>query len=210
MSNLIKEESKRLLTEQVRNNGRFIKMGSCVLDKGSCKRNWEMKWIKDHEYKQKLKDNAGRIYIIMSINKDGKADIKKIGKSESKGGLKTTFSAYQSGLGGSPSIRTFGIHQLITSELQLNNTIEIWCMWSKPIIIKVSGLFEDEEILTYPSVHSMEDKCRNDYKNAVGIYPPWNFQENKGTEWPDFIKLAYKEQVASRLTKKEKKINSNE
>ena len=43
----------------------------------------------------------------------------------------------------------------------------------------------------------MEDLCREDYKKIYGKYPIWNFQENV-EEWPQHIKLAYKEQVSNR------------
>ena len=60
------------------------------------------------EFAEKIKDNAGRIYIIVSRAPDSDTNrgvIKKIGKSECRGGMKNTFAFYQGGLGGSPSIR---------------------------------------------------------------------------------------------------------
>lgn len=182
-------------------SGKAIKIGNCIPYKGSCKRNWMMKW--DPTHTQKIKDNAGRVYVILSRDVQGVPTIKKIGKSECKGGMKTTFAFYQGGLGGSPSIRTFGIHLLIANELNIGNAIEIWGIWTNPITIKVSGLFEEEEQVVYPSIHSMEDKCRRDYQTAVGNYPPWNFQE-RGAPWPEFVQLEYKKQVASRPTQEER------
>ena len=182
-------------------SGKAIKIGNCIPYKGGCKRNWVMKW--DPTHTQRIKDNAGRVYVILSRDVQGVPTIKKIGKSECKGGMKTTFAFYQGGLGGSPSIRTFGIHLLIANELNIGNAIEIWGIWTNPITIKVSGLFEEEEQVVYPSIHSMEDKCRRDYQTAVGNYPPWNFQE-RGAPWPEFVQLEYKKQVASRPTQEER------
>ena len=118
-------------------------------------------------------------------------------KSECKGGMKGTFSFYQGGLNGSPSIRTFGIHHLIKQELDNGNKIEIYGIWSKPVKINVPGLFEETEMEVTPSIHCMEDKCRNDYKIIMKDYPPWNFQE-RGISWPNDILEQYKTQVVNR------------
>ena len=121
----------------------------------------------------------------------------KIGKSECRGGMKSTFSFYQSGLTGSPSIRSFGIHHLIKEEMSKGNKVEIYGIWSTPVKVKVPGLFETEEMEVTPSIHCMEDKCRKDYKKIMGDYPPWNFQE-RGAPWPEHILELYKAQVAQR------------
>ena len=55
-----------------------------------------------------LKDDAGRVYLLV---KDG--EIMKIGGSVSKGGIKSTMSFYVSANTGRPSIRSFGINQLV-------------------------------------------------------------------------------------------------
>ena len=181
-----------------------IKIGTCVAYTGEAKRLWSMNW--DNTHLDKIKSNAGRIYLIVTREEGGNGVIKKIGKSECKGGMKNTFAFYQGGLGGSPSIRTFGIHHLISTEIK-ENAVEIWGIWSKPVKVQVPGLFEVTEMMVTPSIHCMEDACRNDYKEIMGEYPPWNFQE-RGTPWPEDVQIAYKEQVANRATdaqRKEKK-----
>ena len=180
-------------------------IGNCIHYEGPSKRDWVMSW--KPEFAEKIKDNAGRIYIIVSRAPDSDTNegvIKKIGKSECRGGMKNTFAFYQGGLGGSPSIRTFGIHKLIAHELEIGNSVEIWGIWSQPVAVQVPGLFGIEEMFVTPSIHCMEEKCRNDYKNIVGEFPPWNFQE-RGQPWPEFVQIAYKEQVANRPTEEERK-----
>ena len=149
--------------------------------------NWSMPVI----LRYKKKEN-GRIYFIVIDE-----EVYKIGSSECKGGIKTTFAFYEGGLGGSPSIRTFGIHLLLQENLTLGKTIKIYALFIEPIKITLHGLFTSIEKITYPQIKELEDLCREDYKKIYGTYPKWNFQENV-EEWPQHIKLAYKEQVNNR------------
>ena len=111
--------------------------------------------------------------------------------------MANTMGFYQGGLGGSPSVRTFGIHHLIANELKAGNEFEIWGIWSSPVKVQVPGLFETSEMLVTPSIHCMEDKCREDYKKIMGDFPPWNYQE-RGAAWPKDIYEMYQKQIASR------------
>lgn len=151
------------------------------------------KWKLDYKCDKIIqKKENGRIYFILVNN-----EIYKIGSSECKGGIKNTFSFYEGGLGGSPSIRTFGIHLLIQKQLNLGRKIRIYALFIEPIKVIISGLLSSVEKITYPQIKEMEDLCREDYKKVYGRYPIWNFQENV-QEWPEDIKLAYKEQVNNR------------
>lgn len=151
------------------------------------------KWKLDFKCSKETKDKEnGRIYFIVVDN-----EIYKIGSSACKGGIKTTFSFYEGGLGGSPSIRTFGIHLLIQEQLNLNKTIKIYAIFNEEIRVVTKGLCSSIEKITYPDIRVTEDLCREDYKKMFNKYPAWNFQENV-EEWPEHIKLAYKEQVSNR------------
>lgn len=151
------------------------------------------KWKLDYKCDKIIqKKENGRIYFIIV---DG--EIYKIGSSECKGGIKTTFAFYEGGLGGSPSIRTFGIHLLIQELLNSGKKIQIYALFNEPIKVEIIGLLSTIEKITYPQIKEMEDLCRVDYKKIYGKYPKWNFQEN-AEEWPEHIKLAYKEQVNNR------------
>src|SRR3989344_3876076 len=68
-----------------------------------------------------LRDDAGRVYIIAV---DGV--VKKIGGSQSKGGIKATLSFYQSAMQGGPSLRSYGIHLLIKKVLGKGKKVEIY------------------------------------------------------------------------------------
>jgi len=123
-----------------------------------------------------LKDNAGRIYLIVV---DG--IIKKIGGSQCRGGIRNTMSFYQGGMQGGPSIRTYGIHILLKEELEKGKKAEIYMITSKRARMIVKGLFDEEE-LEVSSFKEMENKCKEDYKRIEGDLPPWNFQE-RGEPW---------------------------
>jgi len=167
----------------------IIHIGNIVEKTTNSKGKWKLEYVCEKEIQKK---ENGRIYFIIVDD-----EIYKIGSSECKGGIKNTFAFYEGGLGGSPSIRTFGIHLLIQEQLNLGKTIKIYALFIEPIKVIIHGLLSSVEKITYPQIKEMEDLCREDYKKINGKYPQWNFQENV-EEWPEHIKLAYKEQVNNR------------
>lgn len=179
-------ENKLINVESIQN---VIYIGDIVRKNTNAKSKWKLDYKCDKLIQTK---ENGRIYLIVVDDV-----IYKIGSSECKGGIKSTFSFYEGGLGGSPSIRTFGIHLLIQEQLELGKKIQIFVLFIEPIKVKISGLQSSIEKTTYPQIKEMEDLCREDYKRVYGKYPRWNFQENV-EEWPEYIKEAYKEQVKNR------------
>lgn len=140
-------------------------------------------------------NGGGRVYFIVVED-----EIYKIGSSECKGGIKTTFSFYENGLGGSPSIRTLGIHLLIQEQLDAGKKVKVYALFAEPITVTMHGLVSSVTKVTYPQIRELENICREDYKKVYGKYPRWNFQEN-GHEYPSHIKLYYKMQVSNRAIK---------
>lgn len=65
-------------------------VGRCVLRgaENKTKQLWKMAWISEH--KKLYKGNAGRIYLLVARTAGGLGVIKKIGKSECKGGMAST------------------------------------------------------------------------------------------------------------------------
>jgi len=147
--------------------------------------------------KKILKDNSGRIYLLVS---DG--IIMKIGGSQSKGGIKSTLSFYQGGMQGGPSIRTYGIHLLLKEELEKNKKVEVYMITSQKARMKVKGLFKEE--MEVSAFKDMEDKCKRDYVEREGTYPPWNFQE-KGEPWREDILIGLNEHDRKRKSLNRKK-----
>jgi hypothetical protein len=162
-----------------------VKVANIVQDNGQSPSYWKPEWVGDRET---IKDNSGRVYIIVS---DG--IIKKIGGSQSKGGIINTISSYKGGLAGKPSIRTYGINVLITEEMKAGRKVEIWMIQSPVIQAPVKGLFS-EDTIDVAAFKEMENKCVLDYKNITGDYPEWNFQES-GKKWPDFVNEGYVTQL---------------
>jgi len=153
------------------------------------------KWKVDYKSSKEIqKQENGRIYFIVVNGK-----IYKIGSSSCEGGIKTTFAFYEGGLGGSPSLRTFGIHVLIQKELDAGNLVQIYALFIDPITIQIRGITSTKEITTYPDIKVLEDLCRKDYKLVYGKFPCWNFQEN-AEKWPDEINQLYVNQVNARST----------
>lgn len=142
-----------------------------------------------------LRDNSGRIYLIVS-----NGEIKKIGGSECKGGIINTMSFYQGGMQGGPSIRTFGIHILIKEELEKGNKVKIYMITSKKAKMKVKGLFSEEE-MKVSAFRDMENKCKQDYISIEGKLPPWNFQE-RGEVWRRDILKAHSKHNSKRKAMK--------
>lgn len=171
------------------NNSNIIHIGHLVANTSGSKNKWKVCYTCDKKFQ---KQENGRIYLLV-VNDE----IYKIGSSSCIGGIKTTFSFYEGGLGGSPSIRTFGIHMLLQNELDKGSNIKIYSLFNEAIEVVVKGLTSEEKKITYPDIKVMEELCRKNYKEVYGKYPLWNFQEN-GEKWPDWINEAYKEQVNNR------------
>ena len=188
----------------IKKNERIVYVGQVVYKQprveNTPENKWKGKWTMDYKCSKdiQIKEN-GRIYFIL-VN----GEIYKIGSSACKGGIKTTFAFYIGGLGGSPSIRTMGIHALIQELLDTGKEVKVYTLFNDPIQVVAYGLSSANEIITYPDVKVMEDACRVDYKKIYGKYPEWNFQEN-GEEWPAHIQKLYTEQVNHR--KKKESIN---
>ena len=176
-------DMKNLIIDSI-NNLFFI--GDIVKKTTKSKGKWKVDYKCDKNIQNK---ENGRIYLIVVDDQ-----IYKIGSSACKGGIKNTLSFYEGGLGGSPSLRTFGIHMLIQEQLDIGKKIKIYVMFIEPIRVVINGLLTSIEKITYPQIKDMENVCREDYKKIYGKYPIWNFQENV-EEFPKNIKLAYRQKI---------------
>jgi len=173
----------------VENIPNIIHIGDIVVKNTKTKGKWKLEYKCNKDIQ---KQENGRIYFIV-VN----GEIYKIGSSSCEGGIKTTFSFYEGGLGGSPSIRTFGIHVLIQKNLDAGNKIQIYALFIEHIKINISGISSVKDVITYPDIKVLEQLCREDYKKVYGKFPLWNFQEN-GEKWPEEINQLFVEQVNNR------------
>ncbi|PAF41171.1 type II restriction endonuclease [Helicobacter sp. 11S03491-1] len=132
-----------------------------------------------------LTQNIARVYLIVV---DG--EIKKIGGSQSEGGIKNTLTIYQDGgIKGRPSIRSFGIWYFLYHTILEGKKIEFYMIYQENFKKEIKGLFGEKVIENaYISYKLIEQCCIEDYlefENAQ--YPEWNVQE-QGMDWPLMIK----------------------
>jgi len=142
-----------------------------------------------------LTDNFMRVYLIV-VN----GEIRKIGGSQDKGGMKSTLRIYQTGgKGGRPSIRSFGVWYFLYHEVVDNKAnVEFYMIYQPTFAAKVKGLFGYHDI-AHASLNYklMEECCERDYQSREGGgLPEWNMQE-AAKDWPHDIKVAH-----ARLTSK--------
>ena len=131
-----------------------------------------------------LANEDGRVYLICS---DGV--IKKIGGSQSKGGIKSTISFYINSMQGSPGKPRFIIHLLIRDELQKGRSCKIYMITSPKVNSQIKGLFSKIS-MPIAAFKEMEDLCKSDYFSRMKRYPDWNFQENN-TDYPENYSLQH-------------------
>ena len=111
-----------------------IKVGDFVLRKNH-RNKIDIRYLSDID-KKILTDNSARVYLIVQ---DG--IIKKIGGSNSKGGVKATMSFYTSAMTGSPGVPRFVIHLLIARALKNKSKVELYMITSPKTLATVNGLF---------------------------------------------------------------------
>jgi hypothetical protein len=152
-----------------------IKVGTIIPCDDNLRKKIQIEWIGNAGV---LKSDNGRVYLIVVNNK-----IFKIGGSQAKGGIKGTWQPYiNSALGGSPSVRTYGIHILIREQFDMKKKVEIYMIEAPIVRVKVPGLFGKRTMHVAP-FKEMESKCLNDFFNSEGRFPKWNFQESNEA-WP--------------------------
>jgi hypothetical protein len=144
-----------------------------------------------------LKDDAARVYLFVQ---DG--NIKKIGGSSSKGGIKATLSFYINAMQGSPGRPRFIVHNIIAEELEKGSKIEIFMITSPKTRAKINGLFGsiEKEIASYKET---EDLCKSEFYSKEGKFPDWNFQENN-MPYPKGLEEEYLEYQEIRFRKRKK------
>lgn len=137
-----------------------------------------------------LTENVARVYLIVV---DG--EIKKIGGSQSEGGIKNTLSIYRDGgTKGRPSIRSFGIWYFLYYTILEGKKIEFYMIYQENFKKDIKGLFGIKKVKNaYISYKLIEQSCIEDYLRIEnGKYPEWNVQE-QGMDWPTDIKTEHAE-----------------
>ena len=184
--------TKQIIMTLVHTISTAIKVGTFKLNTKGNKALLRVKWEKlDNDI---LKNDAARVYILAS-----NGIVKKIGGSAGEKGIKSTMSFYESANCGRPSIRSFGIQQLIYEEILLDRNVEIYMISSEQVSAPVKGLFGTEQLMI-SAFKEMEKKCLKDYVAIENKYPDWNYQES-GKPWEKHIQEAYVEHLAKSTSK---------
>ena len=103
-------------------------------------------------------------------------------------------SFYESANCGRPSIRSFGIQQLIFEELEAGKEVEIFLITSEQVIAPVKGLLGKKDIMI-SAFKEMEENCLSDYVQVEGDFPEWNFQES-GRAWDTHIQQLHAQMLS--------------
>lgn len=168
------------------------KIGEFVLRQDNSTNKINIDWCVD---KNILSDESPRVYLIVSNN-----EIKKIGGSASKGGIKNTISFYINARTGSPGPVRFIIHGLIERELLQGKKVELYMIVSPKAKAKICGLFDCDKEKEVASFKEMEDRCKSDYYAIEQKYPDWNFQENHES-YPDDLYNEYLQYHENRISR---------
>jgi hypothetical protein len=145
-----------------------------------------------------LTKNCARIYLIVVDE-----EIKKIGGSQCKGGIKQTLSIYRNGgQKGRPSLRSLGIWYFLYNTILEKKKIEFYMIYQDNFDYTIKGLFGFNEVKeSYVSYKLLEECCIDDYlEKENGKYPDWNVQEQAG-DWPDEVKKIQSELYSESLNR---------
>jgi hypothetical protein len=172
------------------------KVGDVVLEEGN-KNKFNVKYLSSIS-RDELRDSCARVYFFVQ---DG--IIKKIGKSSSSGGIRSTMGPYITGGAGSPGASRFIIHLLLEEALENGSKVELYMITSPKVLAKVNGLFGSKDMEIAGS-DEMEDLCMSEYFSKEGKYPDWNFQE-KNKSYPTTLALKHALYQEKRIRKKRSK-----
>jgi hypothetical protein len=123
------------------------------------------------------KDNRGRVYAIVV---DG--EIKKLGGSQSKGGIDATFGFYFGGYSKGNSERTYCIWNFINRAVIAKKTVEIYCVWAPTVTVTIPTMTGSITQQIPVDFHSIEDAFVKEYVAIEGKFPFLNMQES-GSKW---------------------------
>lgn len=133
-------------------------------------------------------------------------EIKKIGGSQAKGGIKNTLEIYRDGgIKGRPAIRSYGVWYFLYHTILEGAKIEFYMIYQENFEKEIKGLFGLKTVKNaYISYKLIEQCCVEDYLvRENGNFPEWNIQE-QGMDWPLEIKNEHAEIQRNAQTREKK------
>lgn len=150
--------------------------------------------ISKSERRRILSEKRARIYVFTVYDKARNLEeVKRIGGSSDRQGLRGTINFYTGGMSGKPGKPRFITNALIKMSLMLGNRVRVYTILLPSINIKVKTLFKGEEMqLTQINYKEYETKILEEYKDLHPNkeYPEWNFKEG-GKEYPRELEILY-------------------
>lgn len=129
--------------------------------------------------RNELKNKTGRVYFLTV---DGY--IKKIGGSQSKGGIQDTIGAYLSGFSVGRSPRSFCGWRYIRNEIQAGKKVEFYFILAPMTKAKIPSMSGYKDLDIAVDFHQIETACVEEFVATEGEYPLLNMQES-GKRWID-------------------------
>lgn len=145
-----------------------------------------------------LRENYARVYLVVVDN-----EIKKIGWSQAEWGIRQTLQIYQDGgVGGRPSIRSFGMWYFLYHSVLQGKKIEFYMIYQDNFAAEIKWLFGYNRVENASYNYKLlEHCCLTDYLMKSGwIYPDWNVQE-QAWDWPNSVKQAHADITRKSLTR---------
>jgi hypothetical protein len=129
--------------------------------------------------RDRLRDDTGRVYFI-TVN----SVIKKIGGSQSKGGIQATIAAYLGGFAKGMSPRSYCGWNYIRQQILEGNHVEFWFILAPMTTAKIPTMNGFIEQTIAVDFHQIETACVAEYVEIMKDYPYLNMQES-GRKWID-------------------------
>ena len=138
----------------------------------------KLKFITNHPL---AKEQLSICYMVVV---DG--EVKKIGQTSGKGGIKDCMDLYGGAGTDDPSISRFGVISLIREEIEKGSKVEIYFQYEEPKKMSFNGATGSVTTMVPISAKVIEEDCNDYHKKTTGLLPEWCFQEN-GQSWPVWV-----------------------
>jgi hypothetical protein len=125
------------------------------------------------------RQEVGRVYFIVV---DG--DIKKIGGSQAKGGLRGTLGAYFTGFAKGMSARTYCVWNFMQQQIDQGHTVEIYVTFAPLVQATIPGPTGSVTVEIPVDYHTIEKSYVDHYVLKMSKHPFLNMQESAG-RWED-------------------------
>jgi hypothetical protein len=126
-----------------------------------------------------FRQEVGRVYFIV-VN----GEIKKIGGSQAKGGLKGTLGAYFTGFAKGMSARTYCVWNFMRQQIDQGHTVEIYVTFAPLVEATIPGPLGHVTVHIPVDYHTIEKSYVDHFVLVESKHPYLNMQESAG-RWED-------------------------